>query len=104
MYTLSGRRLFKYPEEKAGFELPDKYRSDGDPQADRRTSRTSQRTAVNEHPIHTNKKNGDSDKKDESGGNGDIVVEWYGDDDQENPKNWSLGKKCWVTITISARW
>ncbi|GFZ49505.1 Caffeine resistance protein 5 [Saitozyma sp. JCM 24511] len=28
------------------------------------------------------------------------IVTWYGPDDPENPKNWSLLKKCWVTLAI----
>jgi len=28
------------------------------------------------------------------------LVTWYGDDDPENPQNWSLGKKCFVTGLI----
>ena len=28
---------------------------------------------------------------------GIILVDWYTTDDQENPQNWSFGKKVWVT-------
>lgn len=31
---------------------------------------------------------------------GTVVVGWYGDDDLENPQNWSTGKKCWTTFCI----
>jgi len=29
-----------------------------------------------------------------------IIVDWYGDDDPENPLNWKLSKKCGVTAMI----
>lgn len=28
-----------------------------------------------------------------------IVVDWYDDNDQENPQNWSLVKKCWIVLS-----
>lgn len=31
---------------------------------------------------------------------GTILVDWYDTDDQENPQNWSFGKKCVVTLQI----
>jgi DHA1 family multidrug resistance protein-like MFS transporter len=31
---------------------------------------------------------------------GMILVDWYDTDDQENPQNWSFGKKCVVALQI----
>ena len=31
---------------------------------------------------------------------GTILVDWYDTDDQENPQNWSFGKKCVVALQI----
>lgn len=28
------------------------------------------------------------------------VVDWYGEDDPENPRNWSFGKRCFVLAQI----
>lgn len=29
-----------------------------------------------------------------------IVVDWYSDDDEANPRNWSSGKKLWVASLV----
>jgi DHA1 family multidrug resistance protein-like MFS transporter len=31
---------------------------------------------------------------------GTILVDWYSTDDQDNPQNWSFGKKCVVIVQI----
>ena len=31
---------------------------------------------------------------------GEIIVDWYGDDDPENPYNWSFGYKAYVSILL----
>jgi len=31
---------------------------------------------------------------------GTILIDWYDTDDQENPQNWSFGKKCAVALQI----
>ncbi len=31
---------------------------------------------------------------------GTVLVDWYDTDDPENPQNWSLGKKSFVTFQI----
>ena len=31
---------------------------------------------------------------------GIILVDWYDTNDQDNPQNWSLGKKCVVATQI----
>jgi DHA1 family multidrug resistance protein-like MFS transporter len=36
----------------------------------------------------------------EKTGDGTILVDWYDTDDQENPQNWSFGKKCVVALQI----
>jgi DHA1 family multidrug resistance protein-like MFS transporter len=36
----------------------------------------------------------------EKTGDGTILVDWYDTDDQENPQNWSFGKKCGVALVI----
>lgn len=46
-----------------------------------------------------------SDEKEYPGEKGSIGTElcdWYGNKDPENPKNWSLAKKLWVTANILA--
>lgn len=36
----------------------------------------------------------------EKTGEGAILVDWYDTNDQENPQNWSFGKKCMVALQI----
>jgi DHA1 family multidrug resistance protein-like MFS transporter len=36
----------------------------------------------------------------EKSADGTILVDWYDTDDQENPQNWSFGKKCVVALQI----
>jgi DHA1 family multidrug resistance protein-like MFS transporter len=31
-----------------------------------------------------------------------VIISWYGDDDPENPYNWSFGKKLWVGMLLFA--
>ncbi|PPJ55055.1 hypothetical protein CBER1_01528 [Cercospora berteroae] len=75
LLRLIAPRLLPYPEESPGFTY-------GSPDSDR-----------------------SSDEKEYPGEKGSIGTElcdWYGVKDPENPKNWSLAKKLWVTANILA--
>lgn len=108
VYHLSGRRVLKYPEERQGFIVPDRYRLDqsdphqnvagalNDPTPSPR-SPEGDTAAVQGHrmdisgssvrsageattAVSSSDRVVDEDKV--------IVVDWYGDDDPENPQNW----------------
>lgn len=40
-------------------------------------------------------------KRNEDEKGDEILVTWDGDDDPENPLNWSTSFKCWVTLHLS---
>jgi DHA1 family multidrug resistance protein-like MFS transporter len=115
LYNISGRRIFSYPEEKDGFDLPEKYRVQkdkpsrfGEEQAREegggereRERRESDETAVgqsrsNEDQSSNGKDIEGKDGKEKDGKDGEgkdgkddtIMVDWYSDDDPENPQNW----------------
>jgi len=78
--------------------------ANGERQIRRSESGESGRTAVEDDEGEQNgEENGngegqgeeqDEEEKDK------IIVDWYGDDDPENPQNWSLVKKCYLTGLI----
>ncbi|KJX93934.1 caffeine resistance protein 5 [Zymoseptoria brevis] len=61
----------------------------------RRSSSRSSRTEVGDDVNHASGVKVDPEK----GKNVDVVG-WYGDNDTENPQNWGLFKKCFVTFQI----
>jgi hypothetical protein len=107
----SGRKIFTYPEEKSDFELPEKYKQSKKDKPSRfgveqereegqrpeGTQRNSSETVVGE-PSRSRSNEGDKEKekseKDKENKDSDkeesdhIMVEWYGDNDPENPQNW----------------
>lgn len=104
VYHLSGRKVLKYPEEKAGFIVPQRYRTDKTPESSSASTRGAT-SGVPSRPQRLEGQDGgggDDDRVDgvlavASSGDpeelGDdkekvIVVGWYGDDDPENPQNW----------------
>jgi hypothetical protein len=74
IYHASGRRLLRYQEEIEGFVVPERYvlHSEHD-----RSPMTPSSTITNTTAVE-----GDGEKGKE------VVVDWYGDDDPENPQNW----------------
>lgn len=110
----SGRRVFSYPEERPGFELPEKYRQQSnkekpsrfqneqneqnssndiqmaqDIDRPRQPSRNSDETVVGRQSESDGQGKEKEKGKDGKKGDDTIVVDWYGDDDPENPQNWS---------------
>jgi DHA1 family multidrug resistance protein-like MFS transporter len=77
IYHASGRRLFRYQEEIEGFVVPERYL----PQ-DARGLDTPSSTITNTTAVAGDNGEGDGEKGKE------VVVDWYGDDDPENPQNW----------------
>jgi DHA1 family multidrug resistance protein-like MFS transporter len=82
IYHVSGRRWFRYQEEIEGFIVPERYRLGAQvPHGnglDTRTSTNTNTTAVGQGGAGLEgKEEGEM-----------VVVDWYGDDDPENPQNW----------------
>jgi DHA1 family multidrug resistance protein-like MFS transporter len=73
IYHASGRRLLRYQEEIEGFVVPERYLPTEARGLDSPSSTITNTTAV-------------ADREGEKGK--EVVVDWYGDDDPENPQNW----------------
>lgn len=80
IYNLSSKRIFRHPEEQLGYIISDEYLPEGPTQ--------SQRGIFN---------NG---LESYQPGKKQIVVDWDGPDDPENPKNWSTFKKTLLITQI----
>ncbi|KAK4686128.1 MFS transporter, DHA1 family, multidrug resistance protein, partial [Tremellales sp. Uapishka_1] len=124
IYRASGGKYFSYPEERPGFEVPEKYRRSGEKGEKRASSpkkkeqqsshnndgtsedaapgregprrSSSQATRVEGEDVER----GDDEPEAEDEKEDPNMVTWYGPDDPENPLNWRLLKKCWVTFCI----
>lgn len=77
--------FLRYPEEKAGFEIP---------------------ASLKPKPVNEDiEKGSDNDQQSEGQAekpapDGVILVDWYGPDDPENPQNFSVGKRAWITFVL----
>ncbi|KAL2850083.1 major facilitator superfamily domain-containing protein [Aspergillus pseudodeflectus] len=82
----SGRKLARYPEEEPDFQLPVGYLSPSRPS----NSEPKCPRSLNDAHIETAGKDT----------NITVIISWYGNDDPENPYNWSFGKKLWVAMLL----
>ncbi|WPK26773.1 hypothetical protein PUMCH_004134 [Australozyma saopauloensis] len=96
IYHLSGRTMFNYEEEQEGYILPDKYRGVGeaflegsDPSLELSSNKSSDTSP-----------NGLDSEKEKSIDDGYILVEFDGEDDPLDPKNWSMGYKILFIIQL----
>ncbi|KAA8899664.1 hypothetical protein TRICI_006321 [Trichomonascus ciferrii] len=80
VYNLSSKRAFTHPEEKPGYIVPAEY--------------TSGNTSPTEGGLFGNGIDGEQSSM------GQLVVDWDGPDDQENPKNWSTLKKTLLIAQV----
>ncbi|KAH7139800.1 major facilitator superfamily domain-containing protein [Dactylonectria estremocensis] len=69
-------RILQYPDEQPGFKLPEGYNKTP------RSQGSDPSSAVEEAGEW-------------------LVVDWYSQDDEENPQNWSAWKKAYLHITIN---
>lgn len=69
-------RLLKYPDEQPGFKLPERY-----------------------HEASRNR--GSEPSSELEGAQEWIIVDWYSDEDKENPQNWSAWKKAYLHLSIN---
>ncbi|TVY27618.1 Cycloheximide resistance protein [Lachnellula hyalina] len=92
---LGASHLAPYPEELPDFKLPPAYSPCEQPPS-LTNKKPNTPTTVNEmeegRPQTTNETKNDMI---------DItLVTWYSEDDPENPHNWSLGKKIWLSMLL----
>lgn len=82
---VTSRKRATYPEEDASFILPPSYC---------KSQRNSDFSPANTDSFDAEvaPKKLDRTKV--------TVIGWYSDDDPENPRNWSFGKKLWVAILL----
>lgn len=112
----SGHKLLPYLEETPGFVIPDKYlgikstptdpnvsekqKTDiGDLGAVQLTGPAESSTASSNKSFREDLEKGvDQEESPTEPAHNYIVVDWYDDNDQENPQNWSTGKKTWIVL------
>ncbi|KAK9239827.1 major facilitator superfamily domain-containing protein [Lipomyces kononenkoae] len=101
VHLLSGGRLLKYPDQQPGFVIPSSF---GVPVKDD-VIPLSAINNDNESALGMAEKKFDSES-DSVGSSAastlspDHIVDWYGPDDPENPRNWSNRKKLFVLAEI----
>lgn len=112
---LSSGRLLQHPEQRPDFVIPERYlqssnafgkpraQSDGGSTSDAPTRIPSSERVAGEKDADLEAHPEGLEKALETAENeiGDhILVDWYGEDDPENPQNWSLGKRAFVIFEI----
>ncbi|PPQ80578.1 hypothetical protein CVT25_001612 [Psilocybe cyanescens] len=97
--TISNGRLFPHPEQRPDWVLPDNLL----PKEQRNSADVKQRdkVAADTPGVHTpsSRDSGEIEKgivPEKAAVPDKPVVGWYDDNDQENPMNWSLTKRCFV--------
>ncbi|KAH9478397.1 Caffeine resistance protein 5 [Psilocybe cubensis] len=95
--TLSNGRLFPYPEQRPDWVLPESLRNSP---AGRSSDDTHIEKPVTASAAHSTKSSTDLEKNPTEVTEKPVSVKptvgWYGDDDPDNPMNWSLFKRCFV--------
>jgi DHA1 family multidrug resistance protein-like MFS transporter len=121
----SGGRIMRYPDQRPDFVVPERFtvsfspvsgsapvtRTASPASPEDRISVRSGTTAAASHMREVGTDASQSDGTLEAGAHppepaaefdtkGFQIVDWYGDDDQENPRNWSMAKRCFVMCQI----
>ncbi|TVY41383.1 Cycloheximide resistance protein [Lachnellula subtilissima] len=105
---LGAKHLAPYPEELPDFKLPSAYSPYEQPPS-LTNKKPNTPTTINEmeegRSQTRNRKNNEDIPAESSGGDDDsmkdtILVTWYSEDDPDNPHNWSLGKKMWLSMLL----
>jgi DHA1 family multidrug resistance protein-like MFS transporter len=91
---LTGNRVLLYPEELPGFVCPLSFN-------DRNSHQQSESSSTNTATPSTNDiEPGASNQVKEKTASSPYLVDWYSDNDPENPQNWSGWRKAFVTFQI----
>jgi len=105
---LGAKHLALYPEELPDFKLPPAYSAYEQPPS-LTNKKPNTPTTVNEmeegRPQTTNETKNEDIIAESSGGDDDSMIDitlvtWYSEDDPDNPHNWSLGKKIWLSMLL----
>jgi DHA1 family multidrug resistance protein-like MFS transporter len=112
-------RVFRYPEEKSDFELPDEWvhaMSDLELRRTRNIGSATPSTIVNSPPDQTTISDTSADRSDVENkslsegkttvivpkvtDDGTVIVDWYSDHDPANPQNWSNLRRGLIALLI----
>lgn len=96
IHAVSGGKVLPYAEERPGFQIPDKYKPgyQSEKKQTRRPSPGEERASEETVTGRSDDQEEQNQEGDEEGGkkgkgeNGEIIVDWYGPEDPENPQNW----------------
>ncbi|KAK4058635.1 GTPase-activating protein [Microbotryomycetes sp. JL221] len=120
VYLLSGRKVFTHQEEDESFQVPDKYLETSEKRhkpsnrlQNGNSKQAQQSSASNDDDAERGgaqrepqRRQSDASSSDatavqsrdsEQSDQDENIVDWYGPDDKENPLNWSVARKCFVT-------
>jgi DHA1 family multidrug resistance protein-like MFS transporter len=109
---ITGNRVLLYPEEQPDFVLPDFYQKALNIRSKSSCSSANSSVIPIKDDVQTNKGSGGdleksigviaSERRCPSPitSDGSILVDWYTEDDQANPKNWSNCKRAIVAAMI----
>lgn len=117
---LTNGKAFPHPEQQDGFEVPERYRNDHPKRqgsdlgnqkkkrsnGEKAASTPAPRERANSEDTAVEEGNNDNVEEGDQGPHDINLVEWYGEDDEEKPLNWSVGRKifvlsCLMLITVS---
>lgn len=97
IYHLSKHKYFCYPEEDENYVIPEKYLLD-----EKEGALRSSQDVTSDHIAASNSSDSSmSEKTKIANENNYIFVEWDGDDDPEDPRNWSLFKKGFFIFEVA---
>lgn len=119
--TISHGRFLPFPDQREDFQIPERYLSTTpSPQASKHPSRSSSRvehsnlsrglpplaghdekTLSSDSAAEHSPPSKDSQQNKGADTTEYVLVDWYGEDDPENPRNWSLRKRIFVTAQIA---
>jgi len=94
---ITGNKIFQYPEELPGFEFltqPESLSEKGG------VNKVSTDESEQDVEAQKHKKNESQELAARTTATDVTFVDWYGEDDPENPRNWTSGKKAWTTLMI----
>ncbi|RDW74217.1 hypothetical protein BP5796_07659 [Coleophoma crateriformis] len=104
-YSLGGR-IFKFPEERPGFQLPGDHRRTSDDAP--ATNKVIRNCDSSSYPLNSSGRPRITAQQPSSGlgvpalaSERIILVDWYSSNDPQNPQNWSTLKKSIVYIQVN---
>lgn len=90
IYHLSQHKLISYPEEHPDYVIPEKYYGES---IQKEEVLVEQQDSASSTPTASTSTLAVNSKR--------VIVDWEGDDDPENPVNWSVTEKCVFVFLVS---